>query len=48
MILNSYSLLRLMVTHGLFDDFDELVKDFAEDTGTVFVELKKSKISLLK
>ena len=40
MVLNSYDLLRLMVTHKLFDDFNMLVRDFAEDAGVVFVKLK--------
>ena len=45
MVLNSYNLLRLMVTRGLFDDFGVLAKDFAEDTGTVFAELRGDRSS---
>jgi len=39
---SSYDLIRYMVNLGVLSDLDEALKAFSEDTGTVFMEIKKS------
>jgi len=41
MVWSSYKVLRYMVDLGLFDDLDEVLKVFGEDTGTIFIKLGK-------
>lgn len=41
MVWSSYRVLRYMVDLGLFNNLDEILKVFSEDTGTIFVRLRR-------
>jgi len=41
MVWSSYKVLRYMADLGLLDDLDKTLKVFSEDTGTIFVKLRR-------